>query len=341
MKSWFFYNNITMAFLLALIGCTSATTDSYPELGGFDRIDPAFDELVPSDARIEKISEGFAWSEGPVWRKSEGYLLFTDIPNNTIYKWTESDGLSVFLRPAGYTRSDPAGRELGSNGLMFDDQDRLVMADHGNHQIARLDETNFTKVTLADQFQENRLNSPNDLIFRSNGDIYFTDPPYGLEGLHQSPHQELDFAGVYRLTPEGELTLLADDLRFPNGIAFSPDEKTLYVAVSDPDNQVVMAYEVLEDGTIRDGRVFFDATHLAEMGKQGLPDGMVVDVEGNIFATGPGGVLVLSPDGTHLGTLETGEPTANCTFGGDGSTLYITSNMNLLRVQLNTTGMGF
>lgn len=336
-----FFSCFVLAFILVLTGCVSTSTDTFPEIGSFDRIDPAFDELVPADARIEKLADGFAWSEGPIWRKSEGYLLFTDIPNNTIHKWNEFDGLSVFLRPAGYTQSDPPGRELGSNGLIFDDQDRLLMADHGNRQIARLDESNFTKETLVAQYQGNRLNSPNDMIIRSNGDIYFTDPPYGLEGLHQSQHQELDFAGVYRLTPSGDLTLLADDLRFPNGIAFSPDERTLYVAVSDPENLVWMAYDVLEDGSIQDGRVLFDASHLAEEGKPGLPDGMTVDKQGNLFATGPGGVLVIAPDGTHLGSIETGQPTANCKFGEDGSTLYITSNMNLLRVRLNTTGLGF
>jgi gluconolactonase len=330
---------LLMAGCRATAGLPAATP--YPMVGGFERLDPAFDALVPRDAWLEKLADGFAWSEGPVWRSSGGYLLFTDIPNNTIHRWSEREGLTVFLRPSGHAGPDAPGRELGSNGLVLDAEDRLVMADHGNRQIARLDESNFTKTPLAERYQGRRLNSPNDLVVRSNGDIYFTDPPYGLRGLNQSPLKELDFNGVYRLTPTGELFLLTRELTFPNGIAFSPDERTLYVAVSDSERPIWMAYDVEADGGIGNGRVFFDATPLARQGRRGLPDGLAVDRQGNLFATGPGGVLVFSPDGRHLGTIETGEPTANCTFGDDGSTLYITANMNLLRVRLNTHGLGF
>src|SRR5690606_18095256 len=192
--------------------------------------------------------------------------------------------------------------------------------------------------TLADRYEGKRLNSPNDAVFRSNGDLYFTDPPYGLRGLNDSPLKELPYNGVYRLSADGELTLLTDELSFPNGIAFSPDEKTLYVANSDPNRAIWMAYDVNDDGTISNGRVFFDATPWVKAGRRGAPDGMKVDRSGNLFATGPGGLVVLSPDGTHLGTIVTGQATSNCAFGDDGSTLYITADNLLLRVRLNTRG---
>jgi gluconolactonase len=327
------------ALLLFVSACAAGAR--YPVVGSLAAEDADFHRLVPRNAQIEQLAEGFAWSEGPIWRASGGYLLFTDIPNNTIYQWSEADGLSVFLRPAGYVWADPPGRELGSNGLAFDADDRLVVADHGNRQIARLDESNFTKTPLAERYQGRRLNSPNDLVFHSNGDIYFTDPPYGLAGLHESPLKELEFAGVYRLTPGGELTLLTSELRFPNGIAFSPDERTLYVANSDPQRAIWMAYDVAPDGSIGNGRVLFDATPLVGEARPGLPDGIAVDRAGNLFATGPGGVLVITPEGRHLGTIVTGAATANCKFGDDGSALYMTAHRNLLRIRLNTTGVGF
>ena len=238
-------------------------------------------------------------------------------------------------------RDDPTGVELGTNGLVFDARDRLVMADHGNRQIARLDEANFTRTTLADRFEGKRLNSPNDLVIHSRGDIYFTDPPYGLRDLNRSPAKELDFNGVYRLSAEGELTVVTRALTFPNGIGLSPDERTLYVAVSDRANPVLMAYDVAPDGTVSGGRVFFDAAPLLRQGRAGAPDGLKVDARGNLFATGPGGVLVISPEGKHLGTILTGQATANAAFGDDGSSLYITADMDLIRVRLSTRGIGF
>jgi proline-specific peptidase len=310
-----------------------------PTVGMIERLDPALDALIAPDAQIEQLASGFEWSEGPVWRSSGHYLLFSDVPRNTIYKWKEGEGLSVFLRPAGYIGVNPPGRELGSNGLTLDANDSLVMADHGNRQVARVNEAKFTKTTLADRYQGKRLNSPNDVVYRSNGDLYFTDPPYGLKGLNADSTKELTFNGVYRLTPSGQLTLLTQELTFPNGLAFSPDEKTLYVANSDPNRAIWMAFEVRSDGSLGPGRVLFDATSLARAVKPGLPDGMKVDRAGNLFATGPGGVFILSPDGKHLGTIVTGQPTANCAFGNDGSTLYMTANDRLLRVRLKTSGI--
>jgi gluconolactonase len=310
-------------------------------IGRIERLDPAFDALVPRDARIEKLAEGFAWTEGPVWRKSGGYLLFSDIPNNTINRWKEGQGITVYLRPAGYNGSTPAGRELGTNGLTFDAQDRLVMADHGNRQVSRLNDSIFTRTTLADRYEGKRLNSPNDLVFHPNGDLYFTDPPYGLEGINDSPLKELSFNGVYRLKPSGELTLLTKELTFPNGIAISPDARTLYVAISDGRRPLWMAYDIQPDGTIARERVFFDPAPLVAQKRIGSPDGMKVDRNGNLFATGPGGVLVFSPEGKHLGTIMTGERTANVAFGDDGSTLYMTADHTLMRIRVGTKGLGF
>ena len=304
-----------------------------------ERLDPALDALLAPDAQLERVVRELDWSEGPAWRASGGYLVFSDIPQNTVYRWKEGEGHSIFLRPAGYIRDDPAGHELGTNGLVFDAEDRLVMADHGNRQIARLDEQNYTRTTLADRYEGKRLNSPNDLVIHSNGDIYFTDPPYGLRGLNDSPVKELDFNGVYRLQPSGELSLVTRDLTFPNGIALSPDERTLYVAVSDPRGPVIMAYPVAEDGATGEGRLFFDAAPLASRERRGAPDGMTVDEQGNLWATGPGGVLIISPEGKHLGSILTGQATSNATFGGDGSVLYMTADMDIIRVQTRTRGI--
>jgi gluconolactonase len=323
-------------------GASSPTSPTeFESIGAVERLDGRLGDLVPGDAVIEMLADGFEWSEGPVWVPDGDYLLFSDIPKNTIYRWDEGDGLQPYLRPAGYIWNDPSGAELGTNGLMLDAEGRLVMADHGNRQIARLDTSNFTRETLAESYDGMRLNSPNDLVIHSSGDIYFTDPPYGLEGLNESPVKALPFNGVYRIDANGETTLLTDELGFPNGIAFSPDEQTLYVANSGGANPVIMAYDMQGDGTLGAGRVFFDGRPLLDAGRSGGFDGMALDAEGNLFATGPGGVLVLTPDGEHLGTISTGEAIANCAFGDDGSTLYMTSDPLLARIRLRTTGLGF
>lgn len=299
------------------------------------------DALVAPRAEIELLAEGFDWSEGPVWIQSGGYLLFSDVPANTVYRWSDAGGLTPYLRPAGYMWEDPPGREMGTNGLAVDPEGRLVVCDHGNRMIARIDTIDFTREVLVSEFQGRRLNSPNDLVFRSDGALYFTDPPYGLSGLNESPAKEMPVNGVYRLRPDGRISLLTDELSFPNGIAFSPDERTLYVANSDPARPVILAFDVSDDGTLSGSRVFFDAQPLVAEGRRGLPDGMAVDQAGNLFATGPGGVLVIDPNGEHLGTISTGELVANVAFGDDGRTLYLTSDRLLARVRLETTGLGF
>jgi gluconolactonase len=309
-----------------------------PALGKIERLDPAFDQLVEPGAVIELLADKkFMWSEGPVWDGTQRRVLFSDIPRNTIWEWSEAGGLKKFLEPSGYTGATPfTGREPGSNGLTFNKAGELVLCQHGDRRVAKLSGGKF--VTLADKYQGKRLNSPNDLVIKSNGDIYFTDPPYGLPKGADDPAKELDFQGVYRLNSRGEVTLLTRELSRPNGIAFSPDEQTLYVANSDSSRAIVMAYPVNKDGTLGAGKIFFDATKAAQAKQPGLPDGLKVSRDGTVWATAPGGVLVYSSAGKHLGTLATGVPTANVAFGDDGSTLYITADKNLVRVRTKVKG---
>ncbi len=307
-----------------------------------ERIDPALDALLDPNARVEKLAEGFAWTEGPVWRRDKGYLLFSDIPNNTINKWKEGEGLSIFIRPAGYGMgTNPPGREIGTNGLTFDRNGALVVADHGNRGISRWNDSLFTRTVVVDRFEGKRFNSPNDLVWAPNGDLYFTDPSYGLRGLNADPAKEIPFNGVYRLSASGQLSVVTRDLTFPNGIGLSPDGRILYVGISDGANPYVMAYDVPADGSFGKGRIFFDGRARVQQKLQGGFDGLKVDVHGNVWTTGPGGILILSPEGKHLGTIVPGDLVANCAFGDDGSTLYMTVNHQLMRVRTKTKGLGF
>jgi gluconolactonase len=308
------------------------------QLGSIERLDPSLDEVLDKNLSIQKLAEGFDWCEGPVW--IDDHLLFSDVPMNTIFQWSEREGISIFLQPSGYTGKVPRGGEPGSNGLARDREGRLILCQHGNRQIARL-EKNGKFITIANQYRSRKLNSPNDVVVKSNGDIYFTDPPYGLPNNVNDRTKELPFQGVYRWSAtDKHVTLLTSDLSRPNGLAFSPDEKILYIANSDPTNAVWMAFSVKADGTLDKGRVFFDATPMTK-GKKGLPDGMKVDARGDLWATGPGGVLIISPEAKHLGTLATGEATGNCAWGDDGSTLYITADMYLCRVRTKVKGAGW
>jgi len=310
---------------------------TYPVAGSIDRLDPEINKLIPEDAVIEVLAEGFEWSEGPVWIEDGEYLLFSDIPPNKVFKWKKGEGISEYLFPSGFTGTEDRGGEEGSNGLILDHQGRLILCQHGDRRVAYMDaplsDPKPLYLTIVDHYEGKRLNSPNDAVVKSNGDIYFTDPPYGLEGNGDGPSKELPFQGVFRWSSDGKIVLLSDIQFRPNGIAFSPDEKTLYVANSDPENAVWMAYDVTADGLTENPRVFYDVTSL--VGKEkGLPDGMKVSRKGYLFATAPGGVMVFSPDARHLGTIRTNQATANCTFNKDESALYITADMYLMRVSL-------
>ncbi len=312
-------------------------TSAQSTTGDVEVLDDALAELIDPDATLTELGNGYAWSEGPVWVEEYGFLLFSDIPNNIVHKWAPGEGVTPYLEPAGYTGEESRGGEMGSNGLIISDDGDLLLAQHGDRRIARmnapLDEPEVDFSTVAGSYNGQRLNSPNDLVQHSNGDIYFTDPPYGLEEGVDDPAKELDFQGVYRVTPEGEVILLTDELSRPNGIAFSPDEKTLYVANSSNENPVWMAFDVTEDGNLTNGRVFHDAGEFTGV-DSGSQDGMDVDANGNIYATGPGGVWIFSPDGTILGKIKTNKPTANCTIGQDGKTLFITADDQLLSIPL-------
>jgi gluconolactonase len=312
--------------------------DPWPTVGSIERLDPRLDAIVAPGAAIEVLASGFVWAEGPVWVQDDrgglpaGSLLFSDIPRNRVNRWHPQEGLSVFLEPAGFTGPSAYGKERGSNGLTIDREGRLISCEHGDRRVSRL-EPGGGKRTLCDAWQGKRFNSPNDVVVHSSGAVYFTDPPYGLPRGPDDPLREIDCCGVYRLGTDGAVTLLCRTMTRPNGLAFSPDEKRLYVAQSDPAAPVWRVFNVREDGSLDEGRVFFDAAELAKT-RTGLPDGLKVDQAGNLFATGPGGVLVLAADGTHLGTILTGRKTANCAFADDGRTLYITAHTLLCRVRL-------
>ena len=324
------------------MAATSAQTN-YPTLGKVVRIDPSLDKLISPDAKIEVLSSGYQWSEGPVWVKDGGYLLFSDVPANTIYRWKEGDkSATPFLKPSGYTGMGRYSNEPGSNGLIINQKGELVACEHGDRRISAMPLKVGGKFSLADNFQGKRFNSPNDIVQHSNGSYYFTDPPYGLDKHENDLSREIDIFGVYRIGTDGKVSVATAELQRPNGLAFSPDEKILYVAQSDPNRAIIMAYPVQADGSLGVGKIFYDATPIVKEGKlKGLPDGLKLDKKGNLFATGPGGILIISPEGKLLGRIDNNEPTANCAWGDDGSTLYITSNMHLSRIKTLTVGIGF
>lgn len=337
--------------LLFLAASLGGSGSQFETVGSVGKTDPGFDAIAPAGATIEKVATCCKWLEGPVWTH-EGYLLFADIPGNRILKWTPEGGISVFLQPSGYLGKEPfTGPESGSNGMTLDRRGRLTVAGHARRNVYRLESLSAgAKITvLADRFQGKRLNSPNDLVYRSDGSLYFTDPPYGLPTQGDSdPQKELDFNGVFRVrdavshkpgapADPGKLELIIKDLTRPNGIAFSPDEKILYIAVSDPQHKIWMRYDVKPDGTVENGKVFYDATSAPG---EGGPDGIKVDEKGNLYGSGPAGVWVFSPDGKHLGTFKIPERVANLNWGGDdGRMLYITASSSLYRVRLKIRGV--
>ena len=323
---------------------TETPMTSFDTVGQLTSFDPAFAEVVDGDARIEKLTEDtFTWSEGPTWVAADGgYLLFNDPPENRMYRWSAQDGLSLFLEPSGYS-GPPLDelREAGANGLFTEADGSVLLADSGNRLVTRFDPADKSRATVADSFDGKRFNSPNDVVARGDGTVFFTDPPYGLKDGDESPVKEQPVNGIYRIDADGTVHLVDDSLNRPNGLAFSPDGNTLYVANSDEQRPIWMAYTLDATGNVVDKRQFADASDLAREGGQGLPDGLAVSTEGLIFATGPGGVIVMDADGKRLGRIETGSAIANCAFGEDGRTLYMTSHKFLARVPLKVVGMGF
>ncbi|HVA41313.1 MAG TPA: SMP-30/gluconolactonase/LRE family protein, partial [Candidatus Binataceae bacterium] len=309
---------------------------------------PAIDRIVPAGAKLERVVSGFKWTEGPVW--DQGTLFFAEIPSNSIRRWTPGQGVSIFLQPSGYKGKAPyGGPEPGTNGMTLDARGRLTVAGHAQRDIFRFEslDPHGTITILADFYKGKRLNSPNDLVYRSDGSLYFTDPPYGLRTQsNHDPDKELDVNGVYRIPHalqqkpgsqphRAALQLLVSDLNRPNGIAFSPDEKYLYVDNTEP-KKLWMRYTVKPDGTLTDAKVLYDATSDTRVG---APDGMKVDEQGNIYSAGPAGVWIISPAGKPLGILLIPERVGNCAWGGpDHKTLYIAASGNIYRVHLNIPG---
>ena len=331
--------------LLALAGWSAGKAQS-PATISVVRLDPALDELVPKGAALEKVGGDFIFTEGPVWvRKGRGSLLFSDIPANVIREWSPGGKMSVFLEHSGFTGADATdvGGEydsghgkfylLGSNGITVDSQGRVVFCAHGDRAIVRI-EKDGKRTVLADRYEGKRLNSPNDLAFKSDGALYFSDPSAGLRQRDADPKKELPFQGVFMLK-DGMLQLLTRDMTLPNGLAFSPDEKYLYV--DDTAKKNVMRYEVQPDDTISYGRLFAD---MSVDKAPGNPDGMKVDKKGNVYCTGPGGVWILSPEGKHLGTIVTPEVASNLAFGeSNGESLFITARSSVYRIRLKVPGI--
>jgi len=315
------------------LGATSTPDTPVPAgAGSILRLSPRFGSLVPPGAVIEKVAEGFTFIEGPVWIGEEQRLLFSDVRADVIYQYTDGGGARVLIE-AFFGGSTEGRRTWGPNGLTRDATGRLVIADQGRRRVTRI-EPDGSYTALASAYEGRQLNSPNDVVYRGDGWLYFTDPPYGLEGLDDSPLKQLAFSGIFRLSGGGDLELIGQDQTRPNGLAFSPDEGTLYVANSDAEHAVWMAYDVGPDG-LSNARVFHDATGWPG---EGVPDGMKVDVAGNLFATGPAGVWVIAPDGEHLGIIQPDEIPANVAFADDGRTLYMTARTGLYRIRLSTTG---
>jgi len=307
---------------------------NYQTTGSIERLDAAINSLIPEDSEIEIMASGFDWSEGPLWLESQKALIFSDVPANKIYRWSEKDGLSVYLEPSGYFGERKDKKEPGSNGLTLDNEGNLILCQHGLRQLGKmrssLESPEEKYEILADSWSGQKFNSPNDVVVHKNGGVYFTDPPYGLDPWDE---KELDFQGVYRLL-DGELSLEIEDLYRPNGVALNPDHSILYVAQSDPKRARYYEYKLSESGKVQEGEILLDVSSLLSEERKGLPDGLKVHSSGNIFATGPGGVLVISPEGKILGTILTGQSTANCAFDTEENYLYMTADMHLMRIKL-------
>ena len=320
-----------LKLILILLNLPVISQDKF--IGSVERLSPEIDNLIEKSAKIEILADGFEWSEGPVWSSQLNSVLFSDVPENVIYSWNEDKGLETFTRPIGYSGKVPNLKKAGTNGLTIDADGNLIICMHGDRKITRLEKLNINrKVTLVNSFDGNLLNSPNDLVYDSKGNLYFTDPPYGLLEGDNDKLKEIEFNGVYKVSPNGDIKVLVKNLTRPNGISISNDEKTLYVANSDKNNPVIMQYDLSEEGA-KNPSIFFDGRELTKK-DIGLFDGLKVHPTGNVFATGPGGVLVIKDNGEHIGTIRTEVRTANCAFDENFQYLYMTSDMFLTRIKL-------
>ena len=320
-----------LKLILILINLPVISQDKF--IGSIERLSPEIDNLIEKSAKIEILADGFEWSEGPVWSSQLNSVLFSDVPENVIYSWNEDKGLGTFTRPIGYSGKVPNLKKAGTNGLTIDADGNLIICMHGDRKITRLEKLNINrKVTLVNSFDGNLLNSPNDLVYDSKGNLYFTDPPYGLLEGDNDKLKEIEFNGVYKVSPNGDIEVLVKNLTRPNGISISNDEKILYVANSDKNNPVIMQYDLSEEGA-KNPSIFFDGRELTKK-DIGLFDGLKVHPTGNVFATGPGGVLVIKENGDHIGTIRTEVRTANCAFDENFQYLYMTSDMFLTRIKL-------
>jgi len=323
-------------FIVMIISCNSKSP--YKSIGAIERMDPALDNIISSNAKAEIIAEGFEWSEGPLWIEENKMLLFSDVPTNTIYKWTKEKGKEIYLKPSGYTDSVPSiCKEPGSNGLLLDGEGSLVLCQHGDRKMAKMEAALDKPVakfnTLADKFLGKRLSSPNDAVYNLD-ELFFTDPPYGLSTQDdKDPQKEIPFNGVYRLNRDGRLTLISDLLTRPNGLAFFPDGKRLLVANSDPEKPIWYLFDVHPGDTIFTPKIFFNAAAYAK-NENGLPDGLKIDRNGNVFATGPGGIYIFNESGKLLGKLKLENASSNCALSPDEKTLYITNDMYVLRFKM-------
>ena len=324
-------------FLLLAISCTQPKNTMKPN-SSIEILDEAALGLIDPEAKLEVIAEGFEWTEGPLWLEKEQKLLFSDIPNNSVFQIDAKGETSLYLKPSGYTGDAARGGETGSNALILDPQGNLVLCQHGDRRMARMNaplgQPKADFVSIVDNYQGKRLNSPNDAVYDKAGNLYFTDPPYGLEFNVDDPAKELSFQGIYCLKTDGEL-LLVDSISRPNGITFSPDQSKLIVANSDPEHAVWYQYDIVTPGVVENRQLFFDSTDLVgKEGQQGLPDGMKMHSSGYLFATGPGGIWVFNPDGKVVARIYTGERTSNCAFSTDEKTLYLTADYYVLKMGL-------
>jgi gluconolactonase len=329
---------LVLAVVVLAVACSKAPppapAPAKPSLGSIVRLDPAVDELIPKDAELEKLADDFTFTEGPLWRPFQA-LWFSDVVGNVVRQWSPDGKVTVILNPGGYDGKGnlPAGGFNGPNGMAADKDGAVLLCQHGYRRIVRINK-DMKITTVVDKYQGKRFNSPNDVVFRSDGAFYFTDPPYGLPKGDDDPAKELKFNAVFRVA-KGKVTPVIKDLTRPNGIAFSPDQKTLYIGNTDEKNKVWMAYDVADNGMVSNGRVFYDANNEKE---EGLPDGLKIDEKGDMWASGPGGIWIFSPEGKHLGTIKMPEVPANCNWGDDWKTLYITARTGLYRIKLSVAG---